>query len=461
MCNNEGKDIHMQIGAMASKIPVLEHLRYCPKCVEEEIKKVGQPYWHRSHNVEGVFYCYKHKVLLSERDSVNELYVHSKSKRELISLKRAIAQGSKLDGRIPIKELNLTPRERQLLMDIAYSTWKVMNYDFYKTSVNSTQMYKLYYHKLEEKQLLINGTRINLIHLKAELHMYYGSRVLALLNLEFDKDDQGIWVKTFFDKKKKANHSIKHIVMLNWLYDGDIDRFLEDTRQGYKSIDETYWPCLNPAANHYKARVIRGYKISYNCKLKYHIATFTCECGFIYTRKLDELYNLNKISRVKEYGDVWKKKMLQYIVQDNMSIQKAADLLKVHRTTVESYIKKLGLKTDNIGIECSNNKEKLEKISIPKRTDSIKVQQRKRHNRVNWEERDIKISEKVLAEIERLKTGERCVRITISCIGKNIGLLNMLEKHRDKLPITKAILEENVESISEYKIRKFDKRFNK
>jgi hypothetical protein len=42
------------------------HLRLCPSCVEEDRRKHGRPYWHRSHQLFGVDYCIKHREPLHE-----------------------------------------------------------------------------------------------------------------------------------------------------------------------------------------------------------------------------------------------------------------------------------------------------------------------------------------------------------------------------------------------------------
>ncbi|AUO07087.1 hypothetical protein NS115_01145 [Paenibacillus jamilae] len=39
-------------------------LRLCPICVDEEVNKYGEPYWHRSHQLPGSIVCHIHNVLL-------------------------------------------------------------------------------------------------------------------------------------------------------------------------------------------------------------------------------------------------------------------------------------------------------------------------------------------------------------------------------------------------------------
>lgn len=41
--------------------------RFCPACVREDVGSLGQPYWHRMHQVPGVLVCHKHGARLVDR----------------------------------------------------------------------------------------------------------------------------------------------------------------------------------------------------------------------------------------------------------------------------------------------------------------------------------------------------------------------------------------------------------
>lgn len=47
-------------------VPV--QLRYCPLCAEEDTRHFGEPYWHRAHQIPGVFVCPSHAVFLNHSD---------------------------------------------------------------------------------------------------------------------------------------------------------------------------------------------------------------------------------------------------------------------------------------------------------------------------------------------------------------------------------------------------------
>jgi len=86
-------DLHA--GTAGSEIPRPEWLRFCPKCVEEDRRRLGECYWHRTHQVPGVYLCPTHEILL-ENSSTGvgwrwssieftpaETVLHSTSWREL------------------------------------------------------------------------------------------------------------------------------------------------------------------------------------------------------------------------------------------------------------------------------------------------------------------------------------------------------------------------------------------
>jgi hypothetical protein len=61
-----GGDIHTRTGIMAGGIVISKYLKFCPECNDEDLSAYGEMYWHRLHQIPGVFVCVKHKVLLQD-----------------------------------------------------------------------------------------------------------------------------------------------------------------------------------------------------------------------------------------------------------------------------------------------------------------------------------------------------------------------------------------------------------
>jgi hypothetical protein len=55
----------------------MPNLRYCPVCREEERQLYGESYWHRSHQIENIWFCSKHKVPLIN-SNINHVYTAKK-----------------------------------------------------------------------------------------------------------------------------------------------------------------------------------------------------------------------------------------------------------------------------------------------------------------------------------------------------------------------------------------------
>ncbi|WP_198530193.1 TniQ family protein, partial [Burkholderia pseudomallei] len=59
-----------EVGAMVNRLPrrVVGHrgeAHLCMACVEEDLRTIGMPYWHRAHHVPGVTVCWRHRIRLT------------------------------------------------------------------------------------------------------------------------------------------------------------------------------------------------------------------------------------------------------------------------------------------------------------------------------------------------------------------------------------------------------------
>lgn len=82
MKNHDGKGIKYKIGFVAGSICKKEGLMYCSECVKEDIEKLGEAYFHRIHQVQGVYVCPKHKCYLKKYPISNR----DRSRIEFINL---------------------------------------------------------------------------------------------------------------------------------------------------------------------------------------------------------------------------------------------------------------------------------------------------------------------------------------------------------------------------------------
>lgn len=88
--------------------------------------------------------------------------------------------------------------------------------------------------------------------------------------------------------------------------------------------------------------------------------------------------------------------------------------------------------------------------NLPRKVEKIKATV----NKVNWQTRDIEYVEAINQRYDDLINAVKPTRITKGTLAKTLGILPNVEKNINKLPKTKALLEELCESVKEFQIRR-------
>lgn len=490
MVKSNGGDIYSRTGLMASSITMNRYFKFCPKCMKEDSENYGEYYWHRIHQVSCITLCPKHKCFLC--DSEVEVRGFNKYEYKIPTINNCINKN--INSGIlnnDIEKLIILGENIQLLLN---------NENGFKHK--TIEWFKLQYiNNLKRKELAnINGT----IYMKEFLKCfvdYYGDNFLNMVQSPVDKNNDTNWISDMVRNKSKTSHVIRHLLLVQFLGISLEDLF--NSKYEFKPFGNAPWLCLNKAADHYHQQVVEGLKINYDAEYKIPIGTFTCKCGFVYTRRRstdseDDSYSL---SRVKEFGHVWEAK-LEELVNMNLSLRETAKRLGVDPATVKRYNSKLGLKSSWDKEEVNNTVTKSEENSQDTYNDKIVCYKKEwlgllqqypdkgkkelrevnkavyiwlyRNDkewlndnspvrkstanvskRVDWEARDKVILDKVKELVELLlASDDKPERISIGLIGKKLGINSLLEKHLDKLSQTKAYIETVKESNRDFHIRK-------
>lgn len=80
---------------------------------------------------------------------------------------------------------------------------------------------------------------------------------------------------------------------------------------------------------------------------------------------------------------------------------------------------------------------------------------------VNWNQRDKQYTREIKTLYNQLWMSEKPIRITMSLLGKRLGVLANLERHLDKLPITHSLLKEITENVGQFQVRRCYKIIDK
>lgn len=482
MKGNSGGSIHNRMGVMASSIIDNKYLRVCSECVMESMETIGEMYWVRSHQIPGVIICPKHKTLLYN----SKVLVHHFNKHEFVP--------ATVDNcNLPEEYINLTNIEEIIASEfipkyiqIVDNVDKLLNNRY--PNKPPEWFFSQYIERLKLMGLANTNGSVRQKELREQFIKFFGESLLKIVQSSINKSDSS-WLNMMVRKPRKTVHPIRHLLMIQFL--GITLEELWNEESDYLPFGESPFPCLNAGADHYLKPVITEVSIRYDSKIKRPVGTFRCSCGFVYARSgpdssEDDKY---KVGRIKEVGEVWEAKLKELLRMD-VSLRGIARRLRVDVNTVKKYSNKITeaeveivydnktilINKENFRKEWMDLQEKYpekSKTALRKingrlyawlyRNDNewlnLNSPKKKQipvvNNRVDWVIRDKEILESVKAVVEDMLNSEvKPKRITISQVGKKIGKLTLIEKHISKLPRTNYYLQQTVESVRDFQIRR-------
>lgn len=488
MKGDNGGSIYSRTGIMASSIVLNQYFKFCPVCIKEDKLRYGELYWHRVHQIPGVLICPKHHVPLYN----SQVLVRGYNKHEY----KAAGEENCVEPDIAVK---YSDDAFEKLIRLAEDAQVLLNSDFEKRSI---EWYKeQYLAKMMKMGFATSNGKVHQKDFIKEFIDYYGEKFLDIVQSRINIDNDSNWLMDMIRKKNKTAHPIRHLLLSRFLGISLLDLFYN--KMEYKPFGDGPWPCLNAAAGHYLKPVVCDLKVSHSTDLKCPVGTFSCTCGFVYTRSgPDESEDARyRFGRIKAFGTVWEEK-LKELVNQKLSLRETARLLGVDANTVKKYARKLGLTTywekrsetdsecDNDGNSYSsmnldrnyyrekwkelrkqypemgktqlrqidnalfawlyrNDREWLNQNSPLKKTTNII------NSRVDWDQRDNEILIQVKEVVAKMLNSDgKPERITISLIGSKLGIRGLLEKHLDKLPKTKAYLDSVKETNHDFRLRR-------
>lgn len=465
-------EVHISLGLAACSVKRPKYLKYCMGCITEDIACYNEPFWHRSHQLPGVYFCPIHKVELTESTIYSPTRNH---KFEYVPLVRIETQGS---------NLAVNPNWKSHLLLIAeYSSELLVKENGYS---DFTKNYKAY---LVEKGYITIRGRIRFKQLISDFYDFFSNGLLEYLNCEINLKSDDTWFHKVIRGTKGGIHPLRHILLHIFL---EIKIIEKQTKEMDFPFGEGPWPCLNKAAEHFMNNTINECKVTRDFKSGLPVGTFKCSCGFKYSRKGPDMSTEDRyrIGRIKCFGDVWMKK-LNEVNQQDLSLRSKAKLLGVDPMTVKRYTgQKKVISKEQESQENQDEKEHRRErflISLKEAEEKKKsvrqlnskdymwlyrldrkwleeiMHQREKIQKsgsivVDWPERDKAVLDEVKKSYKFLVDEKKPKRITISelsrCMTGSLG--DFLHNCLNKLPQTKEYLELVLESTEQFQIRRLE-----
>ncbi|CAH1057605.1 TnsD family Tn7-like transposition protein [Paenibacillus pseudetheri] len=426
---NNGRRIHMSLGITACSIPKPKFLKYCNNCVLHDLGTYGVSYWRRVHQLPGVYLCPLHSSVLNNS---NILISTIRGKHDFIDFNTVYKA---TDAEVKIEFENE-------MSDIAKSSLDILNLKC-EDKICKETLREYYLADLDSKGYVTGNGRLRFKMLIADFTEFHSSSFLRTLKSNIEEDSEDTWLHKLLRKSKENCHPLRHILFTKFL--GVSFNDLTLTRRP-ESFGYAPWPCLNKTSTHYKESVVQNCVITTGSKTKKPTGHFICDCGFIYVRTGPDLSYADRfrIGRIQSFGPIWLQAAQELHSNHNLSQREKAKRLGVDSKTFVRMIKK-------------GEKQKYTKVQ-KKVTGSRsgKEHQKKSPARVNWQERDQAMSVKVFAAVTKILDEAKPTRITKSEIVKRGQLHSSIIYYPSKLPDTKLVLSQVIESLEEFQMRRID-----
>lgn len=218
MIGNDGRGTFVRLGLAAAKAERHPRNRFCLQCVVEDVRNHGEAYWHRSHQLPGVFVCATHQVPLLAVEITGSLVTPSRHGLYLPSLAR--------NGRAhaSIREDHTFASDmHEKLVWFAQLSEQLLFAEL--PTISLQRLRNTYRYALIRKELATETGRIR----QAELHQValekYGPQFLELLHSELKGENSASWLAALVRKPRRIEHPVRHLLFIGLAFDS-FDEFV-------------------------------------------------------------------------------------------------------------------------------------------------------------------------------------------------------------------------------------------
>ncbi len=419
MRNGEGAISYNRTGLLS--ITLNRYFRFCPQCFREDVEIYGEPYWHRLHQVTGVYICPKHKNPLHNSIQL----IRAGNRQRFIG---ASHENCKVDEEITYSK-DLTKKMLWMAEDVQV----LLNNQFeFKEPEWFRSQFRV---KLVEKGYARMNNYIFQKRLKQDFINYYGEEYLNLVQSTLTMNSKG-WLPDLIRKNDRTTYAIRYLLLTRFLDIPIVDLF--NTKLGTSDEEENtidayqeLWDqrLIELSQSRLSIRAIADILESSTKTIRKAIDRLEIEEFWKFNGGGKYLHN--KFTDTEEFKIKRKELRARWIELHSLYPDKSSNQMRKDNDGVYAWLKKY-------------DSEWIEKHY--RRIDN-KV------NPVNWENRDAELLPKVKEVIKDMKE-VKPEQITWTSVGSKLGISGWLSKKQDKLPLVKAYIEPQIETLEEYHVRK-------
>ncbi|MFV8644300.1 TnsD family Tn7-like transposition protein [Ralstonia pseudosolanacearum] len=465
--------VKLTLGLISSRLGGGSTLRYCDACAESDLANLGVPTWHRKHQMPGVLLCPDHALALNECDHLSQ-QVH----RHTFFL----PDDQFIPFNCPANDMSKAAKAQ--LLRIAVLSTELLNLPW-ETALPTPDLRARFLVWLDRHDLVTTCQRVRVAELQRHVADYWApisdTEPFASLFASIDGDHS--WLNSLVRKQRGTHHPLKQLLLIGAI-SPSVDAFLHE-EMASRTTPAVHRSLIGAADSPVASQALHLMKDERH-SARYAarelgvdvqtILTIAHRHGVEIIRRSKWIFapERNAIRQLLRAGTP-----LTEIVQtlgisaSTVSRVLAADpdlqrtrrevLLSLRREGERSCL--LGALEQRPLLSPSGLRQRVpacyawlyrhDRAWLGKHLLDLQPGARTAKSCVDWRKRDASLAKAIRLVAQAIRASEETpVRVTLRELGRRTGRTSWLEKHRAKLPICNILLQDVLETVSEFQARR-------
>jgi hypothetical protein len=452
------------MGLIASQVGGGNCYRYCEQCSERDVELVGQPYWHRAHQLPAVHICAQHGTPLVE---LAASWVAQHRHQLFLPADREVI--------LHAKHVFVAAQHREGMLALSILSRQVLN--LHLDIISARRLQEFYRTLASNLGFTHAGGRVMVAELSQRVRQQMSSLSAngAMQCLQRPASGPQDWAISLLRKSRKSSHPLKHLVLLQCL-NGKIEHLLMAVNETIKISRPSSRP-KPPLVAALPGNQLRTMLVDHQYSLR-RCAQLLGKS--VTTLRIEAAQGGIPVAKRPKKLDGPTMAILTMALQSNTSLE---TLARRHQTSTVSLYRLLRMFPDVAKIRKElifvNQRDRRRRrfvgghptVLLRARPDYAWLHKNDREwltqtiettprwlivhtARIDWGRRDQEMADAVRECSQELYAAEKPVRVSQSAIGRKIGCLAVLEKHLIKLPLTAVALAACVETTAQFQCRR-------
>jgi len=316
--SNDCKGLPLRLGLTRSSVKLPKHLRFCKTCRENDLLNYGETYWHRSHQLAGVFVCPEHGERLFDTNAL----MQPSRRGPYIDATRITS-----DPQWENSNDTLNTQEAAIALNVAVRCREILHGQVSQWPKEDMRM--AYRRAAIERGFVKDLMMLSHSKIEEAFVTYYG-QMLAILGCEVTPGQDDSWIKLIVRGFTRGNfHPVYHALFQVFLESVPVDP--------YRTIHFGLgpWKCPNRSVSHKKPFPVKN--AMYSKSPNGMQVDATCDCGlrFTFSRTYETDSKLPVVDRnrglIRDVMGLFKVPFIEFVPSDRVNDLKDTHEFAHHR----------------------------------------------------------------------------------------------------------------------------------